>query len=142
MDQKLWHKLQFCFCFHFFHFVRKKWKFTTHKWPFYDHFWPIFRQLQKNLSKNWSSNGHFEVLTWFKFWLVQKSWHKTQIFPFPFFCDFVKKSLICVVILQYLGFLHCCVFFICVITFETIKFCGRYSCNWQKMARNGQKTDI
>ena len=24
MDQKLWHKLQFCFCFHFFHFVRKK----------------------------------------------------------------------------------------------------------------------
>ena len=22
--QELWHKLQFCFCFHFFHFVRKK----------------------------------------------------------------------------------------------------------------------
>ena len=38
-------------------------KFANDKWPFYDHFWSFFRQLQKYLSKNWSSNGHFEVLS-------------------------------------------------------------------------------
>ena len=32
------------------------------------------------------------VLNWSKFWLVQKLWYKTQIFPFLFFCDFVKKQ--------------------------------------------------
>ena len=26
-----------------------------------------------------------------KFWLFQKLWHKMQIIPFPFFCDFLQK---------------------------------------------------
>ena len=40
-------------------------------------FLAIFCHIYVHLSQNWSSDGHVEVLTWFKFWLVQKSRHKT-----------------------------------------------------------------
>ena len=64
----------------------------TDKWQCYDHFRPFFCHMYVHLSQNWGSDGHFEVLNWSKFWLVQKLWHKTQIFPFPFFCDFVQNQ--------------------------------------------------
>ena len=130
MVLKLSHKLQFCFCFRFFNFVRKKnenfqlinghfttiyghfsvncnnffhkaevqtvilrclvylylnwiksyninniffsyflqfwkkktWKFMTHEWPFMTISGHFFCQLHENLSQNWGSAGHFEVL--------------------------------------------------------------------------------
>ena len=49
-------------------------KQTTQKWPFYDPFWPFFCQPHKNLSKNWDSDGHFEVLRGSENQLVQKLW--------------------------------------------------------------------
>ena len=56
-----------------FNFLRKKrGKFTPHKRPFYDHFWPFFCQLHRNLSQNWGSDGHFQVLNSSKSYLVQK----------------------------------------------------------------------
>ena len=82
-DQTICHRLQISFCFHFFNFVRKKWKFTTHKWPLYDHFWPIFSQLLYYLLQNLSSDDHFERLSlptsyghliWFSEIKVQKKW--------------------------------------------------------------------
>ena len=66
---------------------------VPHKWPFYDHFWPFFRLLYVvHFSQNWGSDGHFEVLNGSKFWLVQKLWHKTKIFPFPFFAILYKNT--------------------------------------------------
>ena len=50
-----------------------------------DRFKIFFCQLHEYLSQNWCSNGHFEVLSRSKSQLVQKSWQKTQIFPFLFF---------------------------------------------------------
>ena len=44
---------------------------NTDKWLFYDHFWPFFCQLLGNLSQNWGSDGHFEVLYGSTSWLVQ-----------------------------------------------------------------------
>ena len=44
-----------------FNFVRRK--FTPHKRSFYDHFWPFFYQLHRNLSQNWGSYFHFEMLS-------------------------------------------------------------------------------
>ena len=94
---------------------------------------------------------------------------QTQIFPFSFFCDFVKKPNLCSIL---------CLFFICVITFEPmsydlsgfegclkyplpllsqinynslstsklpseLQFCERYKDSWQKTtARNGHITDF
>ena len=55
-------------------------------------FLPFFRQLYVYLSQNRGSDSHFEVLNRSKSWLVQELWHKKKIFPFPFFCDFVKKD--------------------------------------------------
>ena len=43
--------------------------------PFFDHFWPFFWQ-------NWGSDGHFEVLNGSEPQLVQKLWHKMQIYFF------------------------------------------------------------
>ena len=67
-------KHNFCH-FQFFQFCKKNnWKITTHKWPFYDHFWPFFCQLHNQLSQNWGSDSHFEVLNQSKSQLVQKLW--------------------------------------------------------------------
>ena len=52
----------------------------------------FFWQLHKNLSQNWSSNSHFEVLNLSKSSLVQKLWYKTQIFPYLFFCKLHETS--------------------------------------------------
>ena len=64
----------------------------TDKWQCYDHFRPFVCHMYVHLPQNWGSDGHFELLHWSKLWLVQKLWHKTQIFPFPFFCDFVQNQ--------------------------------------------------
>ena len=64
----------------------------TDKWQCYDHFRPFFCHMYILLSQNWVSDGHFEVLNWSKLWLVRKVWHKTQMFPFPFFRDFVQNQ--------------------------------------------------
>ena len=69
-----------------------KWMFL-YKWPLYDHFWPFVCHMYVHLSKNWGSDGHFEVLNRSYLWLVEKLWRKTQIFPFLFFCDFVQKQI-------------------------------------------------
>ena len=55
-------------------------------------FLAIFCQLYEHLSLIWDSDGQFEVLNSFKSWLVLKLWLKKQIFPFPVFCDFVRKE--------------------------------------------------
>ena len=52
----------------------------------------FFCYLHKYLSWKRSSDGHFEVLNRSVFWLVHELWHKTQIFPFPVFTNFVKKT--------------------------------------------------
>ena len=72
----------------------------------------IFCQLYDHLSQNWDSDGHFEVLKSSKSLFVQELSHRKQIFPFLFFCDFVKKRLICVFYS----------FAFCVITFAPITF--------------------
>ena len=54
-------------------------------WPFS----AIICHMFVHFSQNWGSDGHFEVLNWSEFWLVQKLWHKTQIFPFLFFWDLI-----------------------------------------------------
>ena len=46
----------------------------TGKWQFYDHFQLVFCQLYQDLSQNWGSNGHFEMLNGSKSNLVQKLW--------------------------------------------------------------------
>ena len=53
-------------------------KIATDKWPFYYLFWPFFCQLYANLSQNWDSDGHVEVLNKSKSSLVQKLWQKKQ----------------------------------------------------------------
>ena len=60
-------------------------RMSLYKWLFYEHF---HCHMHVHLSKNWSSDSLFEVLSWSKFWLVQNLWHKTQIFLFLFFSDF------------------------------------------------------
>ena len=67
-----------------------KWMFL-YKWPFYELFWPFFCNMYVHLSQNWGSDGHFEVLNRSYLSLVQKLLHKTQIFPYLFFCDFIQK---------------------------------------------------
>ena len=37
--------------------------------------------LYENLSQNWDSDGHFEVLNKSESWFVQQLWHKTQKNP-------------------------------------------------------------
>ena len=64
--QKLWHKVQI---FPYPHLANSKWWMAILR-PFI----PFFRQLCLHLSKNWGSDGHFEVLN-----LVQKLWHKMQM---------------------------------------------------------------
>ena len=83
---------------------------------FYNHFKPIFRHLHKYLSQNWSWDGHFEVLNGSIY--IQKLWHKTQLFPFSFLCDFVKKNIRVMFLAIFMFFVF---FFIFVLTFEPIK---------------------
>ena len=64
---------------------------NNNKCPFFDHFWPFFRQLYVYLSQKWGSDCHFDVLNRSKIELVQRLWHKMQIFPFSVFCNFVQK---------------------------------------------------
>ena len=53
-------------------------KIEADKLPFLDHIWPLFCKLHTNLSQNWDSEGHFEVLNNSKPELEQKIWQKTQ----------------------------------------------------------------
>ena len=79
--------------------------------------------------------------------LVQKLCNKTQIFPFPGFCDFVKKTTFVLCFWWFLYFLHFCLFFhFChnfwanwgIDLFSTSKwlsehqFCEKYLCRWQR----------
>ena len=99
--------------------VKSVWKqMSLYIWPFYDHFWPFFRHMYVHLSQNWGSYRHFEVRNRSTFWLLQKLWHKTQIFPFRFLLQFCTKTGVCV-------FCVFCIFVFCVITFVTIKI---YNC--------------
>ena len=73
--------------------LKSVWKWMSlYKWPLYDLFWPFFCHMYDHLSQNWGSDSHFEVLNRSYLWFVQKLWHKTQIFPFLLFCDFVQKQ--------------------------------------------------
>ena len=83
----------------------------THKWQFYDHFRQFLCLMYVYLSQNWGSDGHFNMLNGSKFWLVQKLWHKMQIFPFPVPITYIKKMKICVF----------CFFAFFVISLELIK---------------------
>ena len=69
-----------------------------------------------HLSQKWGSDGHFDVLHGSKFWLVQRLWHKEQIFAFPFFCDFVQKHSF-----VFLGFFILCHNFCTFLGFRLIK---------------------
>ena len=82
-----------------------KWM-SLYKWPLYDLFWPFFRHMYVHLSQNWGSDGHFEVLNRSYLWLVQKLWHKTQIFPFLFYLPLCTKTDVCL----FCVFLRFCVF--------------------------------
>ena len=90
-----------------------KWMFL-YKWPLYDLFWPFFCHMYVHLSQNWGSDGHFEVLNRSYLWLVEKLWHKTQIFPFLFLLRFCTKTDVC-------NFYVFCGFVFFVITFVPIK---------------------
>ena len=96
----------------------RKWM-SLYKWPLYDHSWPFFCHMCVYLSQNWGSDGHFEVLNRSYLWLVQKLWHKMQLFPFLFLCDFVKKIKSVFGDFGFFCVFH--VFFIFVITFAPIK---------------------
>ena len=78
-----------------------KWMFL-YKWPLYDLFWPFFCHVYDHLSQNWGSDDHFEVLNRSYLWLVEKLWHKTQIFPFLFFLRFCTKTDICIFFVFYI----------------------------------------
>ena len=84
-------------------------RMSLHKWPLYDLFWPFFSHMYLYLSQNWGSDGHFEVLNRSYLSLVQKLWHKTQIFPFFFlwFCTKTDVFVFCIF----------CVFVFFLITF-------------------------
>ena len=58
---------------------KRKWQ---NKWLVYHHFWPFFCLLYVYLSRNWSSDGHFDVLNWSKPSLIQRLWHKCKYFHF------------------------------------------------------------
>ena len=113
---------------------------NNNKWLSYDYFWPYFCQLYVHLSQNWDSDGHFEVLNRSKIWLVQRLWHKKQIFPFPIFCNIVEKTAFV---------FFACLGFICILChncctnhdsdlFNSSKwqskpqFCEIFSYSWQK----------
>ena len=80
-----------------------KWM-SLYKWPLHDLFWPFFGYINVNLSQNWGSDGHFEVLNRSSLWLVEKLWHKMQIFPFLFFCNSVQKQIFA----SFLSFIFFC----------------------------------
>jgi hypothetical protein len=84
-----WNKINNCYTLVIDCFERKH----NDKWQFYDHFQAFFDQLYEYLSQNWGSDDHFDVPYESRLWLVQKSWHKMQIFPFLFFYNFVQKHL-------------------------------------------------
>ena len=90
-----------------------KWMFV-YKCPYYDHSWPFFCHMCEYLSQNWGFDGHFEVLNRSYLWLVEKLWHRTQIFPFLFLLRFCTKTDIC-------KFYVFCVFVFFVITFVPSK---------------------
>ena len=96
-------------CFRLFEvlFVKTVYKrMFLYKCPLYDHSWPFFHHMYDHLSQNWGSDGHFEVLNRSYLWLVEKLWHKTQIFPFLFFFVILYKNRR----LHIFCFLHFCVF--------------------------------
>ena len=65
--------------------------YLKQNWKSGPHFLPLYCLRYDHLSQNWGSEDHFEMLNGYNFWLVQQLWHKMQIFPFPFFCNFVQK---------------------------------------------------
>ena len=85
--------------------------------PFYNHFWPFFCQLYVCFSQNWGSDSHFGILNRSKIWLVQKLWHKMQIFPFLVFSNFVQKH----------SFAFFAFFLFCMITIVPIKIWTPYA---------------
>ena len=70
---------------------------------FCDYFWPCLWQLYTHLSQNFGSDSHFDVLNRSKSWLVQRLWHKIQIFPFSFFEILYKNT--CFAFLHFLSYL-------------------------------------
>ena len=63
LDQKLQHKPQFVLKIVFFNFGRKKPENSSlKKRPLFDLFWSFFWHLHTYLSKNLSTDGHFEGL--------------------------------------------------------------------------------
>ena len=67
-----------------------------YKWPLYDLFWSFFCHMYVRLSQNWGSDNHFEVINRSYLWLVEKLWHKMQIFLhlFCFLCFCVGISVL------------------------------------------------
>ena len=110
-------------------------KILVSKIAIFDSVLSFFWQLHRCLSQNWDSDRHFEVLNGSKFWFVQKLWHKTQIFPFLFFLDFVQKHKLA----------SFCFFVLChnIAKWPSeSQFYERYTNSWQKMAQYGCKMAI
>ena len=86
--QKLHHRLDL-------YYIKTDWKrMSLYKWPCYDQFWPFFEICMFIFHKTEVQMVIRTCLTGLnsnKFWLVQKLWQKTEIFSFPFFCNFVQK---------------------------------------------------
>ena len=73
--------------------IKSVWKWMSlYKWPFYDLLWPFFCNMYVHLSQNWGSDGHFGLLNRSYLSLVQKLWHKTQIFSFLLFFVVLQKN--------------------------------------------------
>ena len=108
----------------------------TDKWQCYNHFRPFFCHMYVHLPQNWGSDGKFEVLHCSKFWLVQKLWHKTQIFPFPF-CTKSSTCIFCVLCHNFCTKYDLGLSSTSKWPSESL-FCERLRCSWQKMASFGQ----
>ena len=80
------------FIFLFLKTVRKG--MFLYKWPLYNLFWPFFCHMYVKLTQKWGSDGHFEVLNRSYLRLVQKLWHKMQIFLFLFLLYQLRFRLI------------------------------------------------
>ena len=79
-----------------YNYIKSVYKWMSlYKCSLYDHSWPFFHHMCQYLSQNWGSDGHFEVLNRSYLSLVQKLWHKTQIFSFLFVLRFCTKTDIC-----------------------------------------------
>ena len=67
---------------------------ATDKWPFYDHVWPFFTKYMVIFHKTEIQTVILRCLrslnlNWFQSY---DKYSKTQIFPFPVFCNFFKKQ--------------------------------------------------